>query len=247
MMVEYGIRSSIQESFYFITVTYKAGTPDSQRDAQSVRRDWRDLCLWLRPLYPNLKWIKVVELTRRNQPHLHVVLSFGPGTNPEAACEKKARYDDAWRRKLCECVEHAWSRAWWRITGDSFVIDCRPVVSGTSDAAYLGKYLAKSYLHKDGLAALGFQRTWSRSRSWGVDRLRFRETEEKEWRKTEFTYGMVSADPQRTARYWIKRTEESNPFERLGTDLNWEMEKERDVKAGQSRALGVKELVNASH
>lgn len=229
MLVEYGMRFSTLNRFYFITLTYRAGK-NRQRTAPSVREDWRSFLLWLNEMYPRNMWVRAMELTKKGQPHLHLVLSFGLGINPWARCERKAKYDWAWRNKSCDCLEHLLSGVWNGIVPDSYVVDVRE--ARKEDAGYLAKYVGKANQITDALVDLGFTRTWSRSRSWPVERFQLLATVEKSWKKMSLTY---PADWKEMAHNRLSTAQwrvwsDKNPFMSVGTDLNWEMEVENEKK-----------------
>ncbi|HIB65851.1 MAG TPA: hypothetical protein EYO33_12265 [Phycisphaerales bacterium] len=245
MMVEYRLKSSTRARFYFITLTYKAGK-NLQRDASFVAQSWRRLLWWLKSEYPPVQWIRVVELTKQMQPHLHVILSFGLGNDRQARCEQKARYDARWLAKKCSCLEHAFSAAWRKITGDSYVVDVRAVQDG--DATYLSKYVAKSFLHDSAFRDLGFHRAWSRSRSWNIQRLQLKTTAERGWKRVEFTPGKsvaVGAIRYGSWEYWVKKGETSHLRARVGTELARELAVMNEDRASKNKVLGALEVLRA--
>lgn len=221
MLVEYGI-STLGHS-YFITFTFVMR--QSQKDAPYVRACWKKVLDFMRSKWgqgkkKKLAWIYVVELTKKNQPHLHVVMNFGTASLV-AACQTRATYRRDWRERKCDCLEHVLSSVWHGITGDSFVVDCRAVSSARGDAGYLAKYFAKGLALRDNLEALGFYRSWARSNTWPGDQLHLRETDLSGWRRIEFHPG----SPSEMTRDWL-----DNPpyligllreklLERAGTDL----------------------------
>lgn len=224
MIVEYGLRSSIQHRFYFTTFTYRAGK-NLQRDVESVKADWRKMLLWFSTAFPTMvKWIRVIELTKAMQPHLHVIIGFSHG-NERAACETKARYDAEWLSRSCDCLEHRLSAAWLNIVGDSYVVDCKEIGSASWAASYLSKYVAKAFIHSEAFVALGFKRSWSRSRTWGVERLQLATTKQGGWHRVEFTAGTsTSAYPREgSAAWWLKSTEQHPLRARVGTELALEL------------------------
>lgn len=164
---------------YLITVTLKR-EEGILRDATFVRRVWtRLLRLWRRS-YPSLSWMKVTEATKRGQPHLHLIVG-GIG-EPWAACEEFALYDQEWLDRVCDCLEHEISKWWFYATGDSYVVDCKPVLGAAGAATYLTKYLAKAINHRDHLLSLGFKRLYSTSRNWpGYARMRLNITLRNGW------------------------------------------------------------------
>lgn len=242
MLVEYGMRFSTSDHFYFITLTWRQGK-GLQRTAPSVREDWRVLLLWLNSNYPQTKWVRALELTVQKQPHLHLILSFGPGNKLRARCERKAKYDARWRRKICDCLEHRLSGVWNSIVPDSYVVDVRDAEK--DDAGYLAKYVGKANQITADLVELGFTRTWSRSRSWPVERFQLVPTVEKSWKKISASYPGDWKELKHntmTSSQWAAWTEE-NPFPSIGTDLNWEMEVERENQRLVSTMKGLRKEI----
>lgn len=163
MRIAYGC--STLEKFSLITLTLKEGK-DSRRDAAFVGQVWRELLDWFRTQRPGLPWFKVVELTKRRQPHLHVI-SGSLATGPALHCEAhRHSWGKRWQKKACDCWEHRISREWKRITGDSWVTDTREGYNPRGVAKYLGKYLAKGMHRREELQRLGFDRRWSCSATW---------------------------------------------------------------------------------
>ena len=118
-------------------------------------------------------------------------------------------------------------------------MDCRE--ARTEDAGYLAKYIAKSNQITAALLELGFTRTWSRSRSWPVERFRLLATVEKSWKKISPHYPgdwKEMKTNRMTTKEWIEWTEE-NPFLSVGTDLNWEMENENNQRKREATATAV--------
>lgn len=164
---------------FLITVTLKRGE-GTLRDAQFVRRVWTRLLRLWRKSYPNLSWFKVTEATKMGQPHLHLIV--GGLNEPYAACEDFASYTDEWYNRTCDCLEHEISKWWFHATGDSWVVDCKPVLGAAGAATYLTKYLTKAIGHRDHLRDLGFKRLYSTSRNWpGYHRLRLNITLRNGW------------------------------------------------------------------
>jgi hypothetical protein len=184
---------------------------------------------FLRSKFQIVEFVKVVELTGKNQPHLHLVLHLG--SNPlMAACESRAKYNARWLAKSCDCLEHLLSGAWHGITGDSYVVDVKDIGSGKKVANYLAKYMAKGITYKTRLAQLGFARSWARSRGWPFDQLRLAQTE-KGWKHIEHSGPKQLPRGGLEAGYsvdeWLTWTEKSPP-EREGTDLAWALAQERE-------------------
>jgi len=88
----------------------------------------------------------VIELTQIGQPHLHVVATGVDGK--ASALESEAR------------------EAWYAVTGDSYIVDVRPIRSVYGIGWYLGKYLLKGFHDREEMVQLGFIRRWSASRNW---------------------------------------------------------------------------------
>lgn len=65
-----------------------------------------------------------------------------------------------------DCLEHELAKAWYDITGDSWIVDSRKILGARGAAAYLSKYLIKAYDNRAELERRGFARRWSCSRNW---------------------------------------------------------------------------------
>lgn len=64
-----------------------------------------------------------------------------------------------------DCLTHIVARWWYKITGDSFVVDVKKTYSeGVS--FYLAKYVSKGFLDREELERRGFTRRYTTSRSW---------------------------------------------------------------------------------
>ncbi len=158
--IEYGC--SMAGPSWFITATFRRES-STLVDAPYVAKVWaRFLKMW-RLKHPQLQWMKIIETTKKGQPHLHMVArNIGTET-----C--RPDYNAAYLRRDCDCVLHQVSQCWRYATNyKSWIVDVRPVVNARGAAAYLGKYLVKQTVSHDKLLALGFHRRWSRSRDWPV-------------------------------------------------------------------------------
>jgi len=230
MLVEYGCLT-LGRSF-FTTLTLRAG-PGLQKDAVYVRACWRKMLEFLRSRFETVEFVKVVELTKARQPHLHLVLHLGKNTSTlSAACESRASYNDRWLARKCDCLEHRLSGAWRAITGDSFVVDVKEVAGANAVASYLAKYLAKGMVLSDHLKQLGFTRAWARSRGWPFDQIRMVQTE-RGWFHKAFTPANRLASGMQgtgTAAEWIANTKERG-WARTGTDLALALQWEREARA----------------
>lgn len=183
---------SVSENCAFTTITYRQGE-GRQRDALSVQADWKELWRRLRrkESWKDVKWLKVVELTKKKQPHIHTVM-----TNiekPMVCSMAKGKDSHLKSKKLvpnCKCALHQLTAAWWSITGDSYQIDMREVYSPKEDSYYLAKYMAKNELIRGELETLGFSRRFSQSHGWpGGKRLRLYGTAKELWKDRRFEYG----------------------------------------------------------
>lgn len=213
---------------FFTTLTLRSGR-GLNRDADYVRVKWRRMLEFLRSKFQTVEWIKVVEVTQANQPHLHLALHLGTTYSGNPACEARPRYDERWRGKECDCLEHVLSRAWLGITGDSFVVDVKEIDSGRRMAGYLGKYLSKGIAYSHTLRSLGFKRAWARSKGWPFDQLRMAQTDGAGWRKALHTPKGKSAFPRSkmSVGWWLAMTKQRG-WMRLGTDLAMALAHERE-------------------
>lgn len=194
LRVEAGV--SVLGRCVFTTLTYKLAE-SGILDAASVARDWR--AFWrvlkrLKLVSPSLRWFRVVELTKKGMPHLHLVM--GPVIGRER-CYGNGPFDQPrYKARLatCECFSHVLARVWYEVTGDSYICFVVPVVNARGAGAYLGKYLAKSLPVRKKLEGLGFKRRWSSSRGWpGSGRLRLKESN---WIYHEFYPGWSPGRPE---------------------------------------------------
>ena len=195
----------------FITVTYRSikssmkGSPGENRallDAAACAKDWRALLRRLKSAGQSPgNWLKVVELTLRKVPHHHLVV--GPVTGTINCHGREFDVGRHLRRmESCPCLSHVWSRHWLAVTGDSYIVHARAVVSGSQAGWYLSKYMAKSHGERGALEARGFGRRWSSSRAWpGGGRLRLYQTTHGGW-----------------SSIWFHKTPLSGYLVRPGTD-----------------------------
>jgi len=195
------VGSWIRGDSYFITVTNKMGT-GNQKTAATVQEDWRRfLYLWKRN-YPEMtkkiEWMKVIELTKKGQPHLHLLVSGFPGGSLDRCNGRKN--EKQWvehgcfqRGQIGSCILHAVSKTWLETThGASWVCDASKVRSASKAGNYVGKYIAKAYAEK-GLEDLGFKRVWSASRGFAPDlRVRLAGTIAGKWTKVEHFFSKYS-------------------------------------------------------
>lgn len=227
--VEIGI--SQLEQCAFMSVTYVLGrTTDGlplesdRKRAVSVQKDWRRFLERLYRHNPELRspWLKVVELTERKQPHLHIVVE---NKSSLIRCYGNEFDVSTFVRRMdrCVCLSHVWSRHWLAVTGNSYIVHAVPVAGAKRAAAYLAKYLAKDMPMRDELGELGFTRLWSTSASWpGNGRLRLRQTIEGGWDHQEY-WPNQSPDAALGASH--PRLEE-----RVGPEFALEWAKKRSLK-----------------
>lgn len=201
--IRYGI--SILGPCWFITLTYKQGE-GSQRDALSVAKDWKALLSRLQKIhlrYNQMAWIRVIEVTKKGQPHLHLIVgSLGEVSRTTLASD--------------------WKSAWWTTTGDSFIIDVRPVIGPSGAAKYLVKYLVKGVMHREALLDLGFNRRWSASRNWPKGEVKLRGSQEDRWGHVQFV-GREDLSQE------VEDSKDDFLLERVGPELLVEWE-QKDAK-----------------
>ena len=181
----------------FITGTYQADSP-RLRDAGCVRKDWMallrrlDRSAW-QDEWKRMKWLRVMELTRRGIPHFHLVI--GP-VGDFIRCHGDSMDIRKFRSRMedCDCLSHRFSREWKAITkGESYIWFAIPVAGAAKAGSYMAKYLDKAF---DGKRAgeLGMKRRWSYSKGWpGGGRLRLAMSKDAGgpgWRWTQFYKGV---------------------------------------------------------
>lgn len=190
MKMAYGCVTTSQP-WYFITTTYRYRDVGDIIYAPTARKDWAELWrrLKLDRRYASAAWIKVPELTKNLQVHLHAIVVNVRGP---ASCRISKYGRKRWMQSTCgkrtdsdgDCAEHSIARHWFDITGASFVVDCQDVRSPNGIAYYLQKYFAKTFEDRTALEALGYSRRWSSSKNWPrVERLHLAGTDTG-WHKT---------------------------------------------------------------
>ncbi len=155
----------------FTTVTYQADTARLE-NAQCVSKDWQALLRRLKKHQPEIakmKWLRVMELTKRGIPHHHLVMGPVPPEMQIACWVGKLQAPAFLENRDCGCVAHRISLEWEAVTGDSWVVHTTPVTGGKGAGGYMAKYLQKDF---DGERSkyLGMVRRWSNSRGWPGDR-----------------------------------------------------------------------------
>jgi hypothetical protein len=167
MRIEYGCL--IAEHSFFITLTYRNTRPEDIRDAQCVRRDLRVFWSKIRKELGKVEWFQIVELTKKGQPHMHMVWSL----------------QETMEISTLKCLV---KRIWREVTRDSFIVDVQLVMGAAGAAGYLAKYLLKGVMHREELEALGFKRRWTRSRGWpSPEPLQLWGTEKERWKDRQWS------------------------------------------------------------
>jgi len=167
MKMMYGCLSTGGPS-HFITVTYRKRPGDRTRNAKDVAEDWAALWRRLKELeaWKEAAWLKVPELTKKGQVHLHAI---AVQARSKDSCRKRDKDRKAWMQRPCSgrCLEHDLAAAWYDITGDSFVVDCSEIRSVTGTASYVQKYMSKMFpKDRATLKSLGFAKRWTASKDW---------------------------------------------------------------------------------
>ena len=154
MIAEYGL--SMRQPCYFTTLTLTwEGVP---HDATYVTAVWRKYLRQNREWHG--EWMKVIELTAKGQPHLHLL--WGPGPMRSGPLDTDGRYLDWTTNSTHQRIEKAWRAA---TDGRSYITRTRLVRSASNAAWYVSKYVAKAK-EQQALRALGFARLWSKSNGW---------------------------------------------------------------------------------
>jgi len=220
MRVEAGI--SALRTCAFTTFTLK--WDGSVLTAEYVRDAWKEFSRRWKRVGEPFKWLKVVELTKKRQPHLHLVMGPVEGL---LRCYGPRRKLGIWFRndRSCRCLSHRLSRVWESVTGGSWVVFLVEVGSARGAGSYLAKYMAKGHNQRALLWAAGFDRRWSTSRGWpGGGRIRLRQTVERGWKYIEMQ--------------GIQRAEDNPPDleERVGPEWALEHARRRENKMLVKRA-----------
>jgi len=245
MRLEYGL--STLERCLFITLTLRLETGHSPEDVSFAQAAWRRLLALLKKTYPQwkgMKWFKVVEFTRRDQPHLHLIIQTGiPGEKVSCLPNEK---DPRWNRKTtidsgCSlalvCVHHRVATAWLDVTG-SWVVDVQSVKNAARAAKYLCKYLTKSLVRKYDETIVN--RRWSKSNNWPkLGQLQYRGSLEFRWKRVRIIQGF-----DETLEEMAQESEDRGDplMERLGDEYVRMYQKRRMRKAQEikiSKMLGV--------
>lgn len=168
----------------FITITYVMDGPESLRRAPCVARDLNNLWKKLkkRSRWKHLSYVKVPEVTKAGQVHLHVIAT---GIDFEtASCRKPGERMTEMKDRGCRvsCIQHELMQLWEEITGDSWVVDASRVRDPARCASYVTDYVTKGFHDRKALEGLGFSRRYAISRSWpSVGRMRLAFSDDPGW------------------------------------------------------------------
>ncbi len=220
-LMQYGL--SGQGQAFMISVTYvahlkKGGQLEKFVDATSAQKDWRELVRGLHrnPRNKNLAMFRIVELTRKNQIHFHL-LAHGMPTKlakKEIDCKRHLNYRLC-PYPRCTCMTCEWSQAWAIVTQDSWVIKIKEIYDNEGASWYLCKYLQKDMYgpNRTLLDSLGFVRRYYRTRNWASDiQMRRRGSLEKRWQRVSW----VKGPPEELL---IAQSKDHPLMEQVGTDL----------------------------
>ena len=238
------IGSWIRGGSYFITITNKMGT-GLQKDAASVQEDWRRFLYLFKRKYPEMTekmhWMKVVELTKAGQPHLHVIVTGLPGGIVDRCKGRKNEREwvvqGCWQR-TGTCLLHAVAKTWLETTkGSSWVCDASKVRSASSAGNYVGKYITKAYEGTE-LAKLGFKRVWSASQGFAPDlRVRLAGAVAGKWTKVEHFFSKYDQSD------WLDRGRNDPDLKLVGHPLVMEKierrERQRKLKEVEDIQRGI--------
>ncbi len=243
-LMQYGL--SVLDQTFLISLTYVAHSDAFGQlvkcvDAKSASLDWRALVriLHRNPKYKNMATFRIVELTKRNQVHHHLLMGGLPTTisKSEINCGRiEDRLTSVYPR--CYCLQCEWSNIWFTITHDSWVVDVEETWDNEGVAWYLCKYLQKGMYgpERTKLEALGFMRRYFRSNNWAADiQMRRRGSVEKRWQRVTW----IASDPNKFIINWSK----DHPLmEQMGTDLA----KQLQAKGQHKRYAALHEKIRKS-
>lgn len=119
---------------------------------------------------------------------------------------------------------------WLEVTGDTYIVDVRPVLSPEKISNYLEKYFVKGMEVRHDLETLGFLRRYSRSNNWPSAKLTLKGIDEGALEAN--GWQPFAADTEG----WMAANSVGDPLlERNGTDLALAL----GDRAGRKRALKV--------
>ena len=237
------IGNSIRPHSYFITLTLRMATKRA-KDALFVQKVWRAFCQRLKyetSWWEQVKWMKVIELTAKGQPHLHLMVTGVPG-GKFLKCKGNKNQKD-WVDNGCfrvgeSCVHHEVAKAWARVTeklgNESWIVDVSKVRSNKKAGLYVAKYIAKGGEDAERLARLGFKRVWSASKDFTPDlRIRLRGTVEGKWERVEYW------QPQKDPDSWLAYSDGDRDLELVGHPLVMQKYRARERQQRMEFVLGV--------
>lgn len=216
MRIQYG--SLMLGECWLITLTQKADQEDDRINADSVGRALTELVRTLKIRSPELSWLKVVEVTKRGTPHLHLIVGGLTKNRSERCCGEDPPYSSRWIQEDCrkDCLIHEWGREWFHRSGN-FVVDVRKVHDAGGVAGYLSKYLTKGFLLRERLEALGFVRRWACSRNWPREKqIRLRGSLGQGWYHTEVVARSFQKEKMKALE---RRDKNAYMMQQVGDDL----------------------------
>ncbi len=165
------------ESLKLITFTLKK-EGNYLRDAAYVRAALAQFLKLYRQRHGTIEGLTVPELTKNKVPHLHGIFTTVPNDGL-VRCQRMIwnKYTKKWLNGPCQCLHHVVCRLWYEVTGDSYVVDVRPIIGDAKGVSlYLAKYLMKGALgeQRQLLESIGFSRRWSRTRGFPWPEVRLR-------------------------------------------------------------------------
>jgi len=199
------------------------------QDVEKLFRSWLDRLKYKYPCWAKVTWTKVVELTEVGMPHLHLILG-GLDESLRMDCKPNRKFQSAdWLDENCHCIRHQMGRAWYGATGDSFFVGIKLVYNAYGAAAYITKYLTKTFVgsKREELEEKGFLRRISYSRNWPRGgHMKRRGTINNEWRSVGFEPGGGSK-----WRLLKEMTSKLPEAERVGNEIAEMMDKRRQRRA----------------
>ncbi len=175
---------------YFITTTLRLvnDTPVTADYANTVLTRFLRL---VKSMYPNLYYVKVPELTKKKQPHFHLMI--GGISEVKDCCGRKVKgkhlhSQTAENAKVCKygCLEHWLRELWYGITGDSYRVQADRVYNSAGAGNYLSKYFAKTFNDHMEMWDAGFKTRYSMSRNIPkLERMRLKGTQDLAWGRVE--------------------------------------------------------------
>lgn len=240
MKIAYGVLTLGQSCL--ITVTFVAGS-QRWKDARSVAAAFKELRRLWREQLGELEWFRMVELTKKGMPHLHLIVSGEGLKGRRPNCMEWPTYDARWRVRNCSCLTHYISGLWHRVTKDSYVVDVRFVLGAFGAAAYLAKYLVKGMGDREELKEMGFHRRYSRSGGWPGSRLRLRATTRGGW----ISISHHGREESSIGEPLVREGEGHWLSERSGTDLSKELGARSARRAGLRRLGVINESIQAAN